>query len=193
MHDEETNLYYLMARYYHPTHGVFISVDPDPGDDDDILTQNGYTYANNNPVMMTDPDGHYAQFIIPAAKISYRLYKGYKAYKKVKGLKKATSGPGNYVIEFSDGKKYIGKGNLQRARDSAKYRSDKNGSQVTSMRWSPAKSNEGSLIKEYKLMKHHGFYINAGKNSKFKGDAQPLYNKISSPGRKLHYAKFGKY
>ena len=31
MHDEETNMYYLMARYYHPTHGVFISVDPDPG------------------------------------------------------------------------------------------------------------------------------------------------------------------
>jgi uncharacterized protein RhaS with RHS repeats len=49
-----------MARYYHPTHGVFLSLDPDPGDDDDTLTQNGYTYANNNPVMLVDPDGEWA-------------------------------------------------------------------------------------------------------------------------------------
>ncbi|MBS7428579.1 MULTISPECIES: RHS repeat domain-containing protein [unclassified Virgibacillus] len=59
-YDEETGLYYLMARYYHPTHGVFLSLDPDPGDDDDVLTQNGYTYANNNPVMLVDPDGEWA-------------------------------------------------------------------------------------------------------------------------------------
>ena len=55
--DEETGLYYLMARYYHPTHGVFFSLDPEPGDDDDILTQNGYNYANNNPLTMIDPNG----------------------------------------------------------------------------------------------------------------------------------------
>ena len=59
-YDNETGLYYLIARYYHPTHGVFLSLDPDPGDADDILTQNGYTYANNNPVMMIDPDGKFA-------------------------------------------------------------------------------------------------------------------------------------
>ncbi|KYD23504.1 hypothetical protein B4110_3258 [Parageobacillus toebii] len=29
-----------------------------PGDEDDILTQNGYTYANNNPVMLVNPDGN---------------------------------------------------------------------------------------------------------------------------------------
>ena len=32
----------------------------DPGDEDDPITMNGYTYGDNNPVMMVDPDGHYA-------------------------------------------------------------------------------------------------------------------------------------
>jgi RHS repeat-associated protein len=60
MYDKETSMYYLMARYYHPVHGVFLSVDPDPGDEDDSVTQNGYTYGNNNPVMNLDPDGNMA-------------------------------------------------------------------------------------------------------------------------------------
>ncbi|WP_353055066.1 RHS repeat-associated core domain-containing protein, partial [Bacillus thuringiensis] len=60
MYDKEIGMYYLIARYYNPDHGVFLSVDPDPGDEDDPVTQNGYTYGDNNPVMMTDPDGHKA-------------------------------------------------------------------------------------------------------------------------------------
>lgn len=63
MYDKETGMYYLMARYYHPTHGVFLSADVDPGDADDPITQNGYAYANNNPVMMIDPDGNIAIFL----------------------------------------------------------------------------------------------------------------------------------
>ena len=78
-YDKETGLYYLIARYYHPTHGVSLSLDPDPGDADDILTQNGYAYANNNPVMLVDPDGHYVQFIIWGYR-GYKLYKGYQKY-----------------------------------------------------------------------------------------------------------------
>ena len=78
-YDRETGLYYLIARYYHPTHGVFLSLDPDPGDADDILTQNGYTYANNNPVMLVDPDGHFVWIAINAG---FAAYDGYKAFKK---------------------------------------------------------------------------------------------------------------
>ncbi|MCZ2969598.1 RHS repeat-associated core domain-containing protein, partial [Acinetobacter baumannii] len=60
MYDKEIGTYYLIARYYNPEHGVFLSVDPDPGVSDDPVTQNGYTYGDNNPVMMVDPDGHWA-------------------------------------------------------------------------------------------------------------------------------------
>ncbi|MEF7645723.1 RHS repeat-associated core domain-containing protein, partial [Bacillus cereus] len=60
MYDKEIGMYYLIARYFNPDHGVFLSVDPDPGDEDDPVTMNGYTYADNNPVMKVDPDGHYA-------------------------------------------------------------------------------------------------------------------------------------
>lgn len=35
MYDKEIGMYYLIARYYNPDHGVLLSVDPDPGDEDD--------------------------------------------------------------------------------------------------------------------------------------------------------------
>ncbi|WP_078179695.1 RHS repeat-associated core domain-containing protein [Bacillus cereus] len=87
MYDKEIGMYYLVARYYNPNHGVFLSVDPDPGDEDDPVTQNGYTYGDNNPVMLTDPDGH-APWLIPVAIGGYRAYKGYKAIKKVNNYNK---------------------------------------------------------------------------------------------------------
>ncbi|MBJ7950027.1 hypothetical protein JDS95_28360 [Bacillus cereus group sp. N24] len=57
---------------------MFLSVDPDPGDDDDPVTQNGYTYADNNPVMGVDPDGPLPWLAINAG---FAAYDGYKAYK----------------------------------------------------------------------------------------------------------------
>ncbi|MGE6897472.1 RHS repeat domain-containing protein, partial [Priestia flexa] len=84
MQDDETGMYYLIARYYNPEQGVFISADPDPGDDDDPITQNGYTYADNNPVMHVDPDGHWVWLAVNAG---FAAYDGYKAYKSGKGWK----------------------------------------------------------------------------------------------------------
>lgn len=65
-YDNETSLYYLMARYYNAEDGVFLSGDPLAGDLSQPQTQNGYNYANNNPVMNYDPTGHYAQIILGA-------------------------------------------------------------------------------------------------------------------------------
>ena len=47
-------------RYYDPQTARFISRDPDPGDEDEPITMNGYTYTDDNPVMNRDPDGHWA-------------------------------------------------------------------------------------------------------------------------------------
>ncbi|MFJ7647046.1 RHS repeat-associated core domain-containing protein [Lysinibacillus sp. NPDC097279] len=58
-YDEDTKLYYLMARYYNPDTGVFLSLDPVRGDTMNPLTLNGYNYANNNPIINIDPDGEY--------------------------------------------------------------------------------------------------------------------------------------
>ncbi|MFM9531567.1 RHS repeat-associated core domain-containing protein, partial [Listeria monocytogenes] len=44
-YDKEIEQYYLMARYYEPEQGVFTAYDPDPGDEDDPQTMNGYNYA----------------------------------------------------------------------------------------------------------------------------------------------------
>ncbi len=85
-YDEETGLYYLMARYYEPRNGVFLSLDPDPGSDGDSLDQNGYAYGNNNPVMNVDPDGHWVWLAINAG---FAAYDGYKAYKSGKGWRGA--------------------------------------------------------------------------------------------------------
>ncbi|WML26146.1 RHS repeat-associated core domain-containing protein [Neobacillus sp. OS1-33] len=56
-YDEEIGLYYLLARYYNPNTGVFLSFDPELGDEIYPLTLNGYNYVSNNPIMLFDPDG----------------------------------------------------------------------------------------------------------------------------------------
>lgn len=57
-YDNETALYYLMARYYYSQEGVFFSRDPYHGDEKNPSTQNGYIYVNNNPLLYVDPTGH---------------------------------------------------------------------------------------------------------------------------------------
>jgi RHS repeat-associated protein len=54
--DDTTGLTYVGARAYDPAIGRFVSVDPlfDPGDSQSL---NGYTYADNNPVTRSDPNG----------------------------------------------------------------------------------------------------------------------------------------
>ncbi|TYB57464.1 hypothetical protein FXF51_40565 [Nonomuraea sp. PA05] len=56
--DDSIGLVHLGAREYDPVHGRFLSVDP-LIDDTDPQQLNGYSYANNSPVSMSDPDGQW--------------------------------------------------------------------------------------------------------------------------------------
>ncbi|MFT9057573.1 MAG: RHS repeat-associated core domain-containing protein, partial [Ethanoligenens sp.] len=58
-YDTETGLYYLQSRYYTPEWGRFISKDDNQYHEGGTgVAANLYAYANNNPVMNVDPDGH---------------------------------------------------------------------------------------------------------------------------------------
>jgi RHS repeat-associated protein len=58
--DPESGLTYLRARSYDPTTGRFTSRDPLSGSVENPGTQNGYNYANNDPVNLSDPSGQNA-------------------------------------------------------------------------------------------------------------------------------------
>ncbi|MHB8525864.1 MAG: RHS repeat-associated core domain-containing protein [Candidatus Acidiferrales bacterium] len=55
--DQETGLYYAMARYYNPRLGRFMTPDPLMGDIRNPQTLNRYAYVANNPLNLIDPSG----------------------------------------------------------------------------------------------------------------------------------------
>ena len=55
--DEDSGLYYYGARYYNPSIGRFMSVDPAGGDLTDPQSWNRYSYTLNNPFKYIDPNG----------------------------------------------------------------------------------------------------------------------------------------
>lgn len=57
VNDPETNLLYMQARYYDAATGQFLSVDPMGPKPGQPFGFNRYAYANNNPIVNTDPDG----------------------------------------------------------------------------------------------------------------------------------------
>lgn len=59
-YDEETDFYYLQARYYDAELGRFLSRDA-------VLSNNLYSYCTNNPVNMMDTNGMIAWWIVGAA------------------------------------------------------------------------------------------------------------------------------
>lgn len=74
--DEETDLYYLRARYYDPVTGRFISRDPIKGSLTNPQSQNPYAYALNNPVVNADPSGEWVDSAIDVAFIINDLCQG---------------------------------------------------------------------------------------------------------------------
>jgi RHS repeat-associated protein len=56
--DSEAGVLYLRARYYDPYGGVFVQKDSFLGIPLSPSTMNGFNYANQNPVNLTDRSGH---------------------------------------------------------------------------------------------------------------------------------------
>jgi RHS repeat-associated protein len=55
--DDAAQLIFLRARYYDPSSGRFLTVDPVDGDPSDPQSYNSYAYAGNDPVNRNDPTG----------------------------------------------------------------------------------------------------------------------------------------
>jgi RHS repeat-associated protein len=65
--DADTGLSYFGARYYDPTLGRFMGVDPQHFVEDNLHSFNRYVYGNNNPYKYLDPDGRQATLVLCAA------------------------------------------------------------------------------------------------------------------------------
>ena len=56
---DSNGLLYLRARYYNPSTGRFLNMDPSRQE------MNPYQYSLSNPILYTDPSGQFIQFAIP--------------------------------------------------------------------------------------------------------------------------------
>lgn len=67
-YDTETGLYYLQSRYYNPEWGRFLNADNATiiTDTGTISDKNMFAYCGNNPVMRTDENGEFWNFVIGA-------------------------------------------------------------------------------------------------------------------------------
>ena len=59
--DVNSDLVYMQQRYYDPSIGRFLSIDPVAINPEEPTTYNRYAYANNNPHKYVDPDGRFAE------------------------------------------------------------------------------------------------------------------------------------
>jgi len=57
---DATGLYYLRARYMDPATGTFTTMDTYGGSLSDPMSLHKYLFANSNPIMYSDPSGHFS-------------------------------------------------------------------------------------------------------------------------------------
>ena len=63
-YDTETGWYYLNSRYYDPSVKRFLNADSIVGANGNFTGMNLFAYCNNNPVIFSDPTGHYSDIVI---------------------------------------------------------------------------------------------------------------------------------
>ena len=62
-YDTDLGLYYLQSRYYDPETGRFVNADDVGTVSNSLQGFNLYAYCNNDPVNMSDPDGHLPKWL----------------------------------------------------------------------------------------------------------------------------------
>ncbi len=75
--DTETGMYYLMSRYYDPVTHRFVNADSQLNPGTGLPGFNVFAYANNNPVMYSDPDGHSILALIGLAVLAAGILIGF--------------------------------------------------------------------------------------------------------------------
>jgi len=74
VHDRDTGLTYMGARYYDPVVGRFMSMDPAGVDPNDPAAFNRYAYVKNSPYKYVDPDGNFAILLTFLPEIGSAIY-----------------------------------------------------------------------------------------------------------------------
>ena len=72
--DDSTGLYFYEARYYDPDLGRFISADTIVPSVTDPQALNRYSYARNNPILFTNPSGHFFKKQFKSIKKAFKKF-----------------------------------------------------------------------------------------------------------------------
>ncbi|MFC5401490.1 RHS repeat domain-containing protein [Cohnella soli] len=122
IYDDESGLYYLRARYYDPSISRFITEDTYEGQINNPLTLNLYTYVGNNPLIYTDPTGHFWETIADIISIGWSAVDfwkdpswsnaGYLAWDIAAAI--VPFAPGSYVLK-------VGKLTFKSGEEAASY------------------------------------------------------------------------
>ena len=68
-YDNESGMYYLNSRYYHPEIGRFINADEVAGVNNDITAYNLFAYCGNNPICRIDISGNAWETVFDVASL----------------------------------------------------------------------------------------------------------------------------
>ena len=75
-YDTDLGLYYLQSRYYDPETGRFVNADSVGTANNSLQGFNLYVYCNNDPVNMSDPDGHWPKWFSDVGSVIKKAFDG---------------------------------------------------------------------------------------------------------------------
>lgn len=128
--------------------------------------------------------------LVESVKQNVEQYKAAKTEAKALAASATKSkSTGSYTITFASEKTYSGKGTINRAIESAAYRSMQNDTIPVAIDWTPADSHEDAFVAEYIRIQETGGPIsrNIGRKN------QPNYNMIQSPGEIIYFKRTGTF